>query len=122
MASRQQPRFAVPLSGASGQLQLTPAGHARLHFPDCVISSGLAEGHYLAVELEKTAKGRSRLRRILSAYVRARHIHEVRYYTDVDRIRTLLQEEVAHLRASELVKIRDRSFRAPGGRAKCCRS
>jgi hypothetical protein len=29
-----QPRFAVPLSGARGQLQLTPAGHARLHLPD----------------------------------------------------------------------------------------
>jgi hypothetical protein len=34
-ATKRQ-RFAVALSGARGQLQLTPAGHPRLHFPSSV--------------------------------------------------------------------------------------
>ena len=36
-APTKQQRFAVQLTGAHGQLQLTPAGHPRLHFPDCTV-------------------------------------------------------------------------------------
>ncbi|MDQ3588586.1 MAG: hypothetical protein M3375_09600 [Actinomycetota bacterium] len=76
----ERPRFAVPVAGRRGQLQLTPVGHPRLHFPDCAVlveDSGREVG-VLAVELERTAKGRARLRRILSGYVGARHIDGVR--------------------------------------------
>ena len=58
-------RFAVPLAGARGQLQLTPAGHPRLRSV-AGVSGETADG-VLAVELERTAKGRGPLRRILAA-------------------------------------------------------
>jgi hypothetical protein len=61
----------------------------------------------LAVELERTAKGRARLRRILAGYVAARHISEVRYYARGDRVRDLVESEVARLRARELIEVRD---------------
>jgi hypothetical protein len=101
-------RFAVPLSGARGQLQLTPAGHARLHFPDCAVVSAAGEGAdaVLAVELERTAKGRARLGRILAAYVGARHIAAVRYYTVGERVRRLVEREVAAQRAYALIDVR----------------
>jgi hypothetical protein len=99
-----RPRFAVPLSGARGQMQLTPVGHLRLHFPDCAVTIG--PDRVLAVELERTAKGRARLCRILSGYVSARHIAEVRYYAHGARVRELIESELAQLRASALVQIR----------------
>ena len=101
-------RFAVSLTGARGQLQLTPAGHPRLHFPDCAITdrSGDRAG-VLAVELERTAKGRARLRRILAGYVTARHISAVRYYTLGDRIRELVESKVDAQRARALIEVRD---------------
>lgn len=101
--------FAVPLSGARGQLQLTPAGHPRLHFPDCAVVGAISQAaeRVLAVELERTAKGRARLRRILAEYVGARHIGAVRYYAVGDRVRDLLEEELAAARAQRLIEIRD---------------
>jgi len=78
LAPTARPQFAVPMSGARGQMQLTPVGNPRLHFPDCAVLVG--PDRVMAVELERTAKGRARLRRILSAYVSARHIAGVRYY------------------------------------------
>jgi hypothetical protein len=104
----QHPGFAVPLAGARGQMQLTPVGHPRLHFPDCAVAGSGQEGPILAVELERTAKGRTRLRGILSAYVAARHIGQVRYYPANERVRDLVQTEVASLRAERLVEIDDR--------------
>lgn len=108
-APTTHPRFAVPLAGARGQLQLTPAGHPRLHFPDCAVAGRSAEiaDRVLAIELERTAKGRARLRRILAGYVAARHIGAVRYYTLGDRVRELVQSEVAAQRAHELIEVRD---------------
>jgi hypothetical protein len=102
--SSTRPRFAVPLSGARGQLQLTPVGHPRLHFPDCAVV--LDADRVLAIELERTAKGRARLRRILSGYVSARHIAEVRYYARGDRVRELVESEVAARGAQSLIEVR----------------
>ena len=103
------PRFAIPLAGAYGQLQLTPAGRQRLHFPDCVVAQGCGAPStwMLAVELERTAKGRARLRRILAGYVAARRISAVRDYARGDRVRDLVGSEVAALRASGLIEVRD---------------
>jgi hypothetical protein len=107
--SATRPRFAVGLAGALGQLQLTPAGHPRLHFPDCAIADGSGETQntVLAVELERTPKGRARLRRILAGYVGARHIGAVRYYALGDRVRHLVETEVAAQRAQALIEVRE---------------
>jgi hypothetical protein len=61
-------------------MQLTPVGHPRLHFPDCAVRLETQPSEVLAIELERTAKGRSRLRRILSGYISARHVAAVHYY------------------------------------------
>jgi hypothetical protein len=60
----------------------------------------------LAVELERTAKGRTRLRRILTAYIAARHIGAVRYYALGERVRNLVESEVAAQRAHALIDVR----------------
>jgi hypothetical protein len=114
VTSPARPRFAVPLTGASGQLELTPARHPRLHFPDCAVIgvSGEKPDGVLAIELERTPKGRARLRRILRGYVAARHISVVRYYALGGRVRRLIEGEVAAQRAEKLVEIR--SWRAQG--------
>lgn len=80
-----------------GQMQLTPVGHRRLHFPDCAVRGVPDDGSILGIELERTAKGRARLRRILSAYVDARHIARVRYCVTDRRVRALVQTETARL-------------------------
>lgn len=103
LAPTARPQFAVPMSGARGQMQLTPVGNPRLHFPDCAVLVG--PDRVMAVELERTAKGRARLRRILSAYVSARHIAGVRYYAHGDRVRNLVDNEVAELKASAVGRI-----------------
>jgi hypothetical protein len=101
-------RFAVPLAGASGQLELTAARHRRLHFPDCAVIGAAAAGTdgVLAIELERTPKGRARLRRILRGYVAARHVSLVRYYVLGDRVRALVESEVAAQHAERLIEIR----------------
>jgi hypothetical protein len=108
VTSTTRQRFAVPLAGASGQLELTPARHRRLHFPDCAVIGAAAEGTdgVLAIELERTPKGRARLRRILRGYVAARHVSLVRYYVLGDRVRALVESEVAAQHAERLIEIR----------------
>jgi hypothetical protein len=109
----KRPRFAVSLTGARGQLQLTPSGYPRLHFPDCAVIGAGAEGdRLLAVELERTAKGRARLRRILAGYVAARHIGSIRYYVRGERVRNLIEDVVTAHRAASLIEVRDWAARA----------
>lgn len=105
-------RFAVPLVASYGQQQLTPLGHPRLHFADCAITGAKADDRTLAIELERTAKGRARLRRILTAYVGARHVAGVRYYVTNDRVHSLVDQEVGRLGAGRLVTVE----RRPGSR------
>jgi hypothetical protein len=102
----ERPRFAVPLTGARGQLQLTPVGHPRLHFPDCAVAGDRPDDPMIAVELERTAKSRARLRGILSAYITARHVGRVRYCIPNGRVHDLVSSEVARLRAGDLVDVR----------------
>ncbi|MDQ3648247.1 MAG: hypothetical protein M3433_06645, partial [Actinomycetota bacterium] len=107
-APAERPRFAVPLAGGRGQLQLTPVGHPRLHFPDCAVRLGddRARSQVVAVELERTAKGRARLRRILSGYIASLHVGAVRYYVTSGRVRDLVATEVELLRAVDFIEIR----------------
>lgn len=112
----ERPRFAVPLAGAArGQMQLTPVGHPRLHFPDCAVcvEEGGMEAKVLAVELERTAKGRARLRRILAGYIASRHVSAVRYYATRERVRDLVETEVVDLKAHALIEVRNRFAAAP---------
>ncbi len=66
----QRPRYAVRRG-----YERTRRG---LHFPDLAIE--LDGGRPLAVEIELTAKGSSRLDSIVRAYVGGRHLDSVRYY------------------------------------------
>ena len=100
---RYEPRFAVEL-GQANQLRLTPAGSPRVHFPDAaIVNSGR---DVTAIELELTAKGRTRLRSILRAYVAARHIAEVVYYASHPGVLELLQDEIAGLRAEDVIRVK----------------
>lgn len=67
----------------------------------------------LAVELERTAKGRARLRRILEGYIASRHVGAVRYYTTSERVCGLVKSEVVDLKAHALIEIRNRFVAAP---------
>jgi len=111
-APKQRPRFAVSLTSGRGQLQLTPAGHARLHFPDCAVTGTEEDDPILAIELERTLKGRARLRSILSAYVAAHHVGFVRYYPTSEHVRELVETEVSTLRAKSLIEVWDRAGHA----------
>ncbi|MGH3118619.1 MAG: hypothetical protein ACRDQ2_16200 [Gaiellales bacterium] len=111
---RYEPRFAA-LLGRGGQLRLTPAGSPRVHFPDAVIEDPI-DG-ISAIELELTAKGRSRVRAILQAYVAARHISRVRYYVCDPRVGELLQGEITRLRAGDVVSLCPWDSEQPSARA-----
>ena len=98
-----RPRYAV-LLGQGAQLRLTPSGSPRVHFPDAVLLDD--RGHVAAIELERTPKGRARLRAILRAYVGARHLARVRYFVWDERVHALVTEEIAGLRAETIVEVR----------------
>jgi hypothetical protein len=101
-----RPQYGVLLGGAAGPAPLTPAGHPRLHYPDAAIApAGGSEGA-LAVELERTVKGRTRLRSILRAYIGARHIAHVRYYAARPETARLLEDEIGRLHAGSLIELR----------------
>ena len=102
-AGAYQPRFAV-LLGQGRQLQLTPSGAPRVHFSDALLVD--ERDRITAIELEFTAKGRSRLRGILRAYIAARHLSSVRYYVRDGRVRDLVSEEVSRLHAEQIVDVR----------------
>lgn len=101
-----QPRFGVLLRGA-GRAPLTPAGHPRVHYPDAAVVPVSAVERTVAVELERTLKGRTRLRWILRSYIAARHIERVRYYTDQAATERVLRDEAARLRADSIIELRD---------------
>lgn len=107
-ASTARPRFARSLAGALGQLEFTPAGYPRLHFPDCAGTEAVGEiaDGMLAIELERTRKGRARLRRILRGYIAARHVSAVRYSAVGNRVRELVETEVTAQRAHGVIEVR----------------
>lgn len=73
-----------------------------LHFPDLVVHRD--RGLSLAVEVELSAKGRTRLDSIVAAYVRARHIAAVRYYAAPLAVRGV-ERAVARAHARQLFDI-----------------
>lgn len=78
---------------------------ARLHIPDLVLVHG--DGELEAVELELTPKRTRRLRSIIRAFVRARHLRRgVTYYTPKDNVARLVRGVARELDAEDLVNVR----------------
>jgi hypothetical protein len=109
----EEPRFAVRLQSGRGQLQLTPVGHPRLHFPDCAVTGRSKADGLVVVELERSRKGSARLRGILSAYVAARHIGSVRYVATGKAVADLVRTQVAALNAEGFIEVAARSDALP---------
>lgn len=103
-AADYRPRFAVQL-GDGRQLRLTSLSPPRVHFPDAVVVE--QDDRLTAIELERTLKGRARLRRILQAYVAARHIARVRYFTLDPGVGKLVADEVRRLGAESIIETHD---------------
>jgi len=99
-----RPRFAVQLLEA-GPRRLTPAGYPRVHYPDAAVTTEGSD-RVLAIELERTVKGRPRLRSILHAYIAARQIKGVRYHATCPETARLLAEEIENLHADSLIELR----------------
>jgi hypothetical protein len=95
LGAPQRPHYGVWLGA-----QRTRRG---LHFPDLAVK--LDSGATLAIEVELTAKGRRRLTSIVAAYVRARHVAEVRYYA-APAARRGVERAVARAGAQTLFEIR----------------
>jgi hypothetical protein len=95
---RFRPRHAVASAGST-----SPRG---LHFPDLVVEGGAPDGALLAVELERTAKGAARRRKIVAAYIDAVHVGQVRYYGTADVLRAVARS-VAEQRGSQLAELFD---------------
>jgi hypothetical protein len=78
------------------------------------VASERADG-ILAIELERTLKGRARLRRILHAYVAARHVGAVRYYAARTAVERMVKDELHKQRAHSLVEVRSWSAASQEG-------
>jgi len=97
--------------GRSGErrwgITLPAAAHAGLHYPDLVIlpAAGDVEGGVVAVEVERTAKNRTRLERIMTGYARARHVAEARYYVPTGRIADYLTRTARSIGAESIVSV-----------------
>lgn len=93
-------RYAVSLD--SGE---TPHEVGRLHIPDLVQVHD--DGELEAVELELTPKRTRRLRSIIRAFVRARHLRRgVTYYTPKDNVARLVRGVARELEADDVVTVR----------------
>lgn len=92
------PRYAVALKLNGG-----PRG---LHFPDLVVDGGGPRGGLLAIELERTAKGAGRRRKIVAAYRDGLHVDQVRYYAAPATMRTL-ERTIADERANQVASVFD---------------
>jgi hypothetical protein len=103
--SGYEPRFGILLNGSGGRPP-TLARHPRVHYPDAVVVRTAESSGIRAIELERTTKGRARLRSILQAYVAARHIDEVRYYVGRPETARLLENEIERSRAGSLIQLR----------------
>lgn len=82
------------------------AEHGGLHYPDLIILPADPEsGGVVAVEVERTAKNRARLERILAGYARARHVAEARYYVPSRRIADYLGRTARAVGADPIVNV-----------------
>jgi hypothetical protein len=96
-SGRRRPRYAALLGGDG------PGGGPRLHFPDLLAHQ--PDGLW-AVEVELVPKRRRRLDQIVGAYVRARHLSAVVYYTGTPRVDRLVRDAVGRADAVDFVRVR----------------
>jgi hypothetical protein len=75
----------------------------QLHVPDLVVTGEAALPH--AYEVELTAKRIRRLRQIVRAYVRARHLSGVTYVTPSQQIAGVVQRVAGEFNAGEVVTV-----------------
>lgn len=75
----------------------------QLHVPDLMVCDGASRPH--AYEVELTAKRLRRLRQILRAYVRARHLSGVTYVTPSPQIARAVERVAAELKADDVVTV-----------------
>ncbi|MGH9024046.1 MAG: replication-relaxation family protein [Acidimicrobiia bacterium] len=90
-----RPRYGLRLPGGG-------EGGA-LHYPDLAVE--LEEGRIRAVEMERLAKNRARLERILTGYARARRVVEVVYYVPGARVGGHVERIAAAVGATPVVSV-----------------
>ena len=92
----QQP-FGLRLGGAG------PAGRERLHYPDLLLTT--PGGRQIGVELELTAKDRSRRERILAGYGADPRIAAVLYLVDRPAVARAVEASAARLGIASMVHV-----------------
>jgi hypothetical protein len=80
-----------------------PSGRARLHYPDLVLVG--EDGRRFAIELELSAKGRSRLEQIIAGYGADPRIDRVLYLVDDARVARGVRAAAANVGISHLVHV-----------------
>lgn len=110
-SERRELQYAVWM----GQNRAT--GAPRLHFPDLVVRR--ADGQKEAIEYELNPKQSSRLKAIISGYVRARHLTGgVTYHTPKQAIAKRIEAIARRLDAQDLVRVRMVEDPRPSGRVR----
>jgi len=103
--SERELRFAEQLEGrpiASAIVGELPDGRALLHRPDLVVS---AEERPIAIEVELTPKAPARLRAIVKAWRRARHVERVIYFCAAGPTQMAVSRAVREVHAGERVEV-----------------
>ena len=107
LISERELRFAEQLEGrpiASAVLGELPDGRPMLHRPDLVVT---AYGRAIAVEVELTPKAPARLKAIVKAWRRARHVEHVVYFCAPGPTHRALERAVTAVHATERIEVRD---------------
>ena len=106
MLSERELRFAEQLESkpiASCVLGELPDGPQLLHRPDLVIANGERP---IAIEVELTPKAPARLKAIVKAWRRARHVERVIYFCPGGPARGAVGRAIRDARAEERVSVR----------------
>lgn len=109
---RTEDPFGVRLGGVGR------GGAERLHYPDLLLIA--PGGQRLAVELERSPKGRARREKILAGYAADARIGAVLYLVEERAIGRAIQASARRLGISDLVHVQQ--VRIPGPRARAGRS
>jgi hypothetical protein len=89
-----------------------PGGGVRLHYPDLMLTD--TGGHRIALELELSGKGRTRLEGILGGYAVDARVDAVVYLTDDRQVAHRVRAAARKLGISSLVRVAPVSFGAAG--------
>lgn len=89
-----------------------PGGRARLHFPDLMLTD--TGGRRIALELELSGKGRTRLEGILAGYASDARVDALVYLTDDLKVAHKVRGAARKLGISSLVHVQRVSFGAAG--------